>query len=103
MIRFEKDNKITYFKDAEAAAEWLETKWDEGDEEFGQILEDEYTPFAFWVNDNWTAMDILMDNDFNYEDLHNEWLAELAYQIYHNGIEGFVNEGGDEEDCGNDN
>ena len=92
MIRFEKDNYIMYFEDADAAADWLVEEHDEGGQ-FSDLLDEVYNNFGRWVNWHWTAYDILCEpHHFNYDDLYAEWLEGLAYDIHHNYIEYFYNE-----------
>ena len=56
-------------------------------------MDEVYDNFGRWVNDRWTAYDILCEpHHFNYDDLYNEWLNGLAYNIHHNYIEYFYNE-----------
>ena len=92
MIRFEKDNYIMYFEDADAAARWLAKENDEGGQ-FEDLINEVSDNFGRWVNDHWDAYDILCDpQDFNYDELYSEWLEGLAYDIHHNYIEYFYNE-----------
>ena len=92
MIKFEKDNYIMYFEDADAAAEWLVKKYNE-DGQFSDLLDEVYNNFGRWVNLYWTAYDILCEpHHFNYDELYAEWLERLAYDIHHNHIEYFYNE-----------
>lgn len=92
MIRFEKDNYIMYFDDADAAAEWLAKENEEGGQ-FEDLINEVSDNFGRWVNDHWTAYDILCDvKHFNYDELYAEWLEGLAYDIHHNFIEYFYNE-----------
>ena len=97
MIKFEKDNYIMYFEDADAAAEWLAKENDEGGQ-FEDLINEVYDNFGRWVNDHWTAYDILCElHHFNYDELYAEWLDGLAYDIHHNYIEYFTNENEDKE------
>ena len=92
MIRFEKDNYIMYFEDADAAAAWLIKEHDE-EGQFADLLDEVYNNFGRWVNLYWTAYDILCEpQHFNYDELYAEWLEGLAYDIHHNHIEYFYNE-----------
>ena len=92
MIRFEKDNYIMYFEDADVAAKWLAKENDEGGQ-FEDLINEVYDNFGRWVNDRWTAYDILCEpHHFNYDELYAEWLEGLAYDIHHNYIEYFYNE-----------
>lgn len=92
MIKFEKDNYIMYFKDADAAAAWLAKEYDEGGQ-FEDLLNEVSDSFGRWVNEHWSAYDILCEpHHFNYDELYAEWLEALAYDIHHNYIEYFYNE-----------
>ena len=92
MIRFEKDNYIMYFEDADAAAKWLIKEYDENGQ-FSDLLDEVYNNFGRWVNWHWTAYDILCEpHHFNYDELYVEWIEGLAYDIHHNYIEYFYNE-----------
>ncbi len=92
MIRFEKDSYIMYFEDADAAAKWLAKENDMGGQ-FEDLINEVYDNFGRWVNDHWTAYDILCEpHHFNYDELYAEWLEGLAYDIHHNYIEYFYNE-----------
>ena len=92
MIRFEKDNYIMYFEDADAAATWLAKENVEGGQ-FEDLINEVYDNFGRWVNHYWTAYDILCEpHHFNYDELYAEWLEGLAYDIHHNHIEYFYNE-----------
>ena len=84
MIKFEKDIFITYFKTAEDAAEWLVEEWDKGGE-FANILENEFYTFGYWLNDHYTAIDILTMG-YTYNELYEEYFEGLAYDIYHDNI-----------------
>ena len=95
MIRFEKDNYIMYFEDADAAAKWLAKEFDMGGQ-FEDLINEVYDNFGHWVNDQWSAYDILCEpHHFNYDKLYSEWLEGLAYDIHHNYIEYFYNEEAD--------
>jgi hypothetical protein len=92
MIKFEKDNYIMYFADADTAASWLIKEHDE-DGQFADLLDEVYNNFGRWVNWHWTAYDVLCEpHHFNYDELYAEWLEGLAYDIHHNHIEYFYNE-----------
>ena len=60
MIRFEKDNYIMYFEDADAAAKWLAKENDVGGQ-FEDLINEVYDNFGRWVNHHWTAYDILCE------------------------------------------
>ena len=92
MIRFEKDNYIMFFKDADIAAEWVINQYENcGD--FEGILEDIYKDFGSWVNDQWTAYDILSESThYNFDELWDEWKSILAHGIQHNHFDYFTNE-----------
>ena len=90
MIKFEKDNYIMYFEDADAAAEWLVKEWGT-DGNFANILENEFYTFGYWLNDHYNALDILIMK-YTYEELYKEYMEDLAYDIHHNYIEYFYNE-----------
>ena len=92
MIKFEKDNYIMYFEDADAAAQWLAKENDEGGQ-FSELMDEVYDNFGRWVNEHWTAYDILCEpHHFNYDELYAEWISGLAYDIHHNYLEYFYNE-----------
>lgn len=92
MIKFEKDNYIMYFEDADKAAEWVINQYENGGE-FEDILEDIYEDFGGWVNDQFTAYDILSDKaHYDFDELWKEWAEDLAYGIYHNHFDYFTNE-----------
>lgn len=92
MIKFEKDNYIMLFEDADKAAEWLVKEFDEGGQ-FEEVLPEVAQTFASYVNDNYTAYDILCEpHYYKYDEMYNEWLSELAYDIHHNYIEYFTND-----------
>ena len=84
MIKFEKDNYIMYFKTAEDAAQWLVEEWDAGGE-FESILEDEFYTFGYWLSDHYSALDILT-MQYTYEELYEEYMEGLVYDIYHDNI-----------------
>ena len=52
MIKFERDNKITYFKDAEAALEWLMLIPPDKFDGNWQKVYDELESALYWGNDN---------------------------------------------------
>jgi hypothetical protein len=92
MIKFEKDNYIMCFENADAATDWLVKEYDENGQ-FSDLLDEVYNNFGRWVNWHWTAYDILCEpHHFNYDELYREWLEGLAYDIHHNYIEYFYNE-----------
>ena len=92
MIKFEKDNYIMYFEDADQAAEWVIDQYENGGE-FEGILEDIYTDFGSWVNDNWTAYDILSEpTHYIFDELWDEWKANIAHDIHYNLFDYFTNE-----------
>ena len=92
MIRFEKDNYIMYFEDADAAAAWLAKEHDEGGQ-FEDLIDEVSDNFGRWVNEHWDAYDILCEpHHFSYDELYSEWFDGLAYDIHHNYIEYFDNE-----------
>lgn len=91
MIKFEKDNEITFFATAEEAVEWLENEYNENGK-YAELLEEVAVPFAWWVNDRYTAYDILSDPEYyTYNSLHEDWASNLAYDIFHNYIPYFTN------------
>lgn len=59
MFKFEKDGYVKYFETAEETAEWLIQQADECSEL--DILYDVEESFDWWLNENFTAYDILMD------------------------------------------
>ena len=80
MIKFECDNKITYFKDAEAVLEWLIRNYEKGNEY--DLLSDYSCCFPAWVNQNYNAMEILLDPEYyNYNDLYELWREEVMVDI----------------------
>lgn len=85
MIKFEKDGFAIIFLNALDAAEWLETQW-ENNGRYADILENEFCTFGYWLSDQYTVFDILLDRSLTYADLHDEWLEELAYDIHHGAI-----------------
>ena len=96
MIKFEKDNYVMYFEDADKAAEWVINQYENGDE-FEDVLQDIYKDFGTWVNDQWTAYDILSESTHYYfDELWDEWARDLAYGIHHNYFDYFTNEDKDE-------
>ena len=84
MIKFEKDNYIMYFKTAEDAAQWLVEEWDK-EGEFANILENEFYTFGHWLNDHYNALDILIMK-YTYEELYEEYMEGLAYDISHENL-----------------
>ena len=80
MIKFERDNEIIYFKDAEAVLEWLIKNHDEGNK---YDLLDEYSYwFAAWVEQNYTVMDILLAPEwYTYNNLYETWEEDILYDI----------------------
>ena len=81
MIKFEKDNEITFFATAEEVVEWLENEYKSGGR-YAELLEEISEPFHWWVNDHWSAYDILSDPEwYTYDSLHQDWVSELAYDI----------------------
>ena len=87
MIKFEKDNFITYFKTAEEAAQWLIDEWNRGSE-FESILENEFYTFENWLNERYTTYDLLLMG-YTYGELHEDYFNSLAYDIYHDNIQYF--------------
>lgn len=80
MIKFERDNVITYFKDAEAALEWLIENYKKGNDY--DLLSEYCYCFPAWVNQNYNAMDILLDPEYyNYNDLYEMWEEEVMSDI----------------------
>ena len=80
MIKFERDNKITYFKDAEAALEWLIENYNKGNEY--DLLSDYSSSFPAWVNQNYSAMEILLNPDYcSYDNLYELWKEDTIYDI----------------------
>ena len=80
MIKFERDNVITYFKDAEAALAWLIENYNKGND-YDLLSEYGYC-FPAWVNLNYNAMDILLDPEYyNYNDLYEMWEDEVMSDI----------------------
>ena len=79
MIKFEKDNYLIYFKDEEAVIEWLIDNHNSDNPQF-DLLDWYDCDFHFWVNDNYTAMDIL-DYHLTREDLVEDWRDALGSYI----------------------
>ena len=80
MIKFERDNEITYFKDAETALEWLIENYNKGNDY--DLLSEYCCCFPAWVNQNYNAMDILLDPEYyNYNDLYEMWEDEMCSDI----------------------
>ena len=80
MIKFERDGEITYFKDAEAALEWLVENYNKGNDY--DLLSDYCCCFPAWVNQNYNAMDILLDPQYcNYNYLYELWEEEVMSDI----------------------
>lgn len=93
MIKFEKDNEVIEFENARAAAEWLTEMHDLNDEKYGLLLEDVEEPFDWWVNNNYTAYDILCEpHYFNYDELYEEWFNGLIWNIENNYLNYFTND-----------
>ena len=84
MIKFEKNDYIMYFNTAEDAAQWLVNEWDTGGD-FCSVLENEFYTFGYWLNDHFSALDILIMK-YTYEELHEEYMEGLAYDIYHENL-----------------
>jgi hypothetical protein len=81
MIKFEKDEVVKYFDNDKEAAQWLDQEYKSGGR-YAELLEEISEPFHWWVNDHWSAYDILSDPEhFTYDSMHEEWLLELAYDI----------------------
>ena len=80
MIKFERDNEITYFKDAEAVLEWLIRNYEKGNKY--DLLSDYCCCFPAWVNQNYNAMEILLDPEYyNYNSLYELWEEEVMIDI----------------------
>ena len=80
MIKFERDNEITYFKDAEAVLEWLIENYDNMNEY--DLLSEYSCCFPAWVNGNYCAFDILLDPVYyTYEYLYELWKEEVLCDI----------------------
>lgn len=80
MIKFEYDNKIIYFKDAEAVLEWLIRNYEEGNKY--DLLSDYSYSFPIWLNRNYSAMDIVLEPDYyTYDYLYELWEEEMLYDI----------------------
>ena len=93
MIKFEKDNKIIYFKNAEEAAQWLIDQYHGFNNEYNELLEEIYVIFEDWVNDQWSAYDILCSlSHWDYEYIYNEWMQGLIFNIQENNLSYFTNE-----------
>ena len=96
MIKFEKNNYITYFEDEENAAEWLIEEY----ENYGQfdIIREYYDDFIYWVNDNFSAYDILtsVPGDYTLENVREDWERYIKWNIRDGNYEEFTVE--EEED-----
>ena len=96
MIKFEKNNYITYFEDEENAAEWLIEEY----ENYGQfdIIREYYDDFIYWVNDNFSAYDILtsVPGDYTLENVREDWERYIKWNIRDGNYEEFTIE--EEED-----
>ena len=80
MIKFERDNERTYFKDAEAALEWLIENYHKGNQY--DLLSEYSCCFPAWVNQNYNAMEILLDPEYyNYNDMYELWEEEVLSDI----------------------
>ena len=80
MIKFERDNEITYFKDAEATLEWLIENYYKGNEY--DLLSEYCCCFPAWVNHNYNAMEILLDPEYyTYNYLYELWEEEVISYI----------------------
>ena len=91
MIKFEKDNEITFFATAEDVVEWLENEYEKGGR-YADLLAEVAETFPHWVNSNYSAYEILTDPEYyTYASLHEDWASELAYDIFHNYILYFTN------------
>ena len=96
MIKFEKNNYITYFEDEEDAAEWLIEEY----ENYGKfdIIREYYDDFIYWVNDNFSAYDILtsVPGDYTLENVREDWERYIKWNIRDGNYEEFTIE--EEED-----
>ena len=96
MIKFEKNNYITYFDNEEDAAEWLIEEY----ENYGQfdIIREYYDDFIYWVNDNFSAYDILtsVPGDYTLENVREDWERYIKWNIRDGNYEEFTIE--EEED-----
>ena len=96
MIKFEKNNYITYFDNEEDAAEWLIEEY----ENYGQfdIIREYYDDFIYWVNDNFSAYDILtsVPGDYTLENVREDWERYIKWNIKDGNYEEFTVE--EEED-----
>ena len=80
MIKFEKDNYIMYFDCAETAAEWLVEQHEKGGD--FDIISDYYDEFEYWLNDRYTAYEILKyPTDYSLEEIHEQWLYYIVCQV----------------------
>ena len=80
MIKFEHDNKIAFFKDAEAVLEWLIENYHKGNEY--DLLSEYSCCFPAWVNQNYNAMEILLDPEYyTYNYLYELWEEEVISDI----------------------
>ena len=96
MIKFEKNNYITFFEDEEDAAEWLIEEY----ENYGQfdIIREYFDDFIYWVNDNFSAYDILtsVPGDYTLENVREDWERYIKWNIRDGNYEEFTVE--EEED-----
>ena len=80
MIKFERNNEITVFTNAEAALEWLIRNYEKGNEY--DLLSEYSCCFPAWVNQNYNAMEILLDPEYyTYNYLYELWEEEVISDI----------------------
>ena len=93
MIKFEREEVVKYFENGLEAAKWLDNEW-ETDGQFGFLLQEVAETFGEWINNHFTAYDILVDStDTTFSELYEEWIQGLAFDIEHNYLWYFTNEG----------
>ena len=84
MIKFDNGAVTKYFETAEDAAKWLVDEWD-NDGEFAYLLENEFYTFGYWLNDHYTAIDILTIG-YTYNELYEDYFEGLVYDVGHDYV-----------------
>ena len=80
MVKFECDNTIIIFNNAEGALEWLIANYESMNEY--DLLSDYCCCFPAWVNSCYNAFDIVLDPGYyNYENLYELWKEEVLREI----------------------
>lgn len=83
MIKLKYSDITITFQDWYDAASWFYNAWDMGNPDIVRIVDSSmhcFVDFAAWVNDNYTAYDILSrcDNSNLYDDLFEKYLNDFA-------------------------